>query len=116
MQQIKAREFIAGRIPAIRWLHGWKNAERTGRETIPTDVDPADFLATGLSPRRAGRVVYILPGHADFGPVPGRTGKHRRGKSCLFTNRSADVNKGVLADLIHAGLDDPGRCWQVMPT
>ena len=75
-----------------------------------------DFLATGFSPRKANLVVYILPGYTDFGPILDRLGKWKKGKSCLYINKLADVDTDVLRELIRAGIDDLSKTWKVRPT
>jgi hypothetical protein len=75
-----------------------------------------DFLATGFAPRKAGMVVYIMPGYADFGPILDRLGPHRKGQSCLYLGRLAGVELDALRDLIRAGLADLGRRWPVRPS
>ena len=75
-----------------------------------------DFLATGFSPRKANLVVYILPGYTDFGPILDRLGKWKKGKSCLYINKLADVDTDVLRELIRAGIDDLSKTWEVRPT
>lgn len=64
------------------------------------------MCATGFSPRKANLSLYIMPGYADFGDLLGRLGKHKTGAACLYINKLADVDEGVLAELIRAGLDD----------
>jgi hypothetical protein len=80
----------------------------TGRE--------GDFLATGFSPRKANLSVYIMPGYTDFQDILDRIGKHKKGKSCLYINKLADIDTDVLAELIRAGLDDLGARWPVIPS
>ena len=75
-----------------------------------------DFLATGFSPRKANLSIYIMPGYADFGPILSRLGKHKTGKSCLYVNKLADIDLGVLEELIRAGLRDLATHWPVQPT
>ncbi|WP_377511740.1 DUF1801 domain-containing protein [Octadecabacter sp. R77987] len=75
-----------------------------------------DCLATGFSPRKANLSVYILPGYGDFGDHLARLGKHKIGKSCLYINKLADVDMGVLEELVRAGLDDLATRWPVIPT
>ncbi|WP_298850472.1 DUF1801 domain-containing protein [uncultured Ruegeria sp.] len=75
-----------------------------------------DFLATGFSPRKSALVIYIMPGYADFGDITSRLGKHKLGKSCLYVNKLADVDTGVLSELIRAGLDDLNKLWPVEPS
>lgn len=74
-----------------------------------------DACATGFSPRKANLVLYILPGYSDFGTILQDLGKHKKGKSCLYLNRLADVDMGALKRLIRAGPDDLGKCWPVTP-
>lgn len=74
-----------------------------------------DFLATGFSPRKAALSIYIMPGYTDFSEILMRLGKHRIGKSCLYVNKLADIDLGVLAELIRAGLDDLGTRWPILP-
>lgn len=75
-----------------------------------------DYLATGFSPRKGAHSIYILPGYADFAPILERLGKYRKAKSCLYVNTLADIDMGVLAELIRAGLDDLATHWPVQPT
>ena len=74
-----------------------------------------DFLATGFSPRAREFSIYIMPGYADFGTILDRLGKHRTGKSCLYVKRLSDVDTGVLAELIEAGLRDLAKHWDIHP-
>ncbi|WP_068115505.1 DUF1801 domain-containing protein [Tropicimonas marinistellae] len=73
-------------------------------------------LATGFAPRKANLVIYIMPGYADFEPLLARLGKHRKGRSCLYINKLADIDTGVLEELILAGLADLGKKWPVQPS
>lgn len=79
----------------------------TGRE--------GDYLATGFSPRKAALSVYIMPGYADFSHILTDLGPHKLGKSCLYIKRLSDIDQGVLARLIRAGLEDLGQRWAVQP-
>lgn len=74
-----------------------------------------EFLATGFSPRKAAHSIYIMPGYADFGPLLKRLGKHKSGRACLYINKLADVDEGVLAEVIRAGLDDLARLHEIHP-
>ncbi|MGR3632720.1 DUF1801 domain-containing protein [Limimaricola soesokkakensis] len=73
------------------------------------------FLATGFSPRKANLVLYIMPGYDEANPILARLGKHRIGKSCLYINKLADVDRGALAELIRHGLDRLAGYWPVHP-
>lgn len=63
-----------------------------------------DFMLTGFSPRKANLVVYVLPGYDDIGDQLARLGKHRVGKSCLYINKLADVDLGVLEQIVADGV------------
>ncbi|WP_027263237.1 DUF1801 domain-containing protein [Sedimentitalea nanhaiensis] len=78
-------------------------------------VRQGDLLATGFAPRKAAFSIYILPGYTDFSSILDRLGKHRIGKSCLYVAKLADIDLGVLARLIRAGLDDLDQRWPVHP-
>ena len=73
-------------------------------------------IATGFAPRKSNIVLYIMPGYADFGAILARLGKHKIGKSCLYINKLADIDTGVLKELIRAGLDDLATRWPISAT
>jgi hypothetical protein len=56
-------------------------------------------MAMGFSPRKASLVLYIK--HADgWDERMARLGKHGDGKGCLYINKLADVDLGVLEELV----------------
>ena len=63
-----------------------------------------DFMLAGFSPRKANLVVYTMPGYDDIGEHLDRLGKHKLGKSCLYINKLADVDLGVLEEIIDGGV------------
>jgi len=65
-----------------------------------------DNLRVGFSPRKANLAIYIMPGYTDYAEILGRLGKHKKGKSCLNINKLADVDLGVLEELVEAGFAD----------
>lgn len=75
-----------------------------------------DYLVTGFSPRKAAHSIYIMPGYADFSEILSRLGKHKLGKSCLYVNKLADVDLGVMVELIRAGVDDLALKWKILPS
>lgn len=57
------------------------------------------FMAIGFSPRKSALVLYIK--HADgWEDRLARLGKHSTGKGCLYINKLADVDSGVLEELV----------------
>ena len=58
-----------------------------------------DMLAIGFSPRKASLVLYLR--HAPgWDERLARLGKHATGKGCLYINKLADVDAGVLEELV----------------
>jgi hypothetical protein len=68
-----------------------------------------DSMLTGFSPRKANLVVYVLPGYDDIGDDLAELGKHKLGKSCVYINKLADVDLGVLERIIADGVDKMRR-------
>jgi len=59
------------------------------------------WFLTGFSPRKTNISIYIMPGFAPFADLLSRLGKHKISKgSCLYINRLADIDVGVLEQLI----------------
>ncbi len=73
--------------------------------------------ATGFSPRKAELSLYVLPCDGDADPACAaalaRLGPHRRGKSCLYLRRLADIDLAVLEELVRTGLRDLAARWPV---
>ena len=74
------------------------------------------MCATGFSPRKANLSLYIMPGYADFGDLMARLGKHKTGAACLYINKLADIDEGVLRELIAAGVTDLRSKYSVFDT
>ncbi len=65
-----------------------------------------EYFRTGFSPRKQALTVYILPGYTDFSKILARLGPHKKGKSCLYLKRLADIDLEVLEELVRAGCAD----------
>lgn len=60
-----------------------------------------DWMLTGFSPRKASLTLYVLGhGDVDYSALLGKLGKHKTGMGCLYINKLADVDMGVLEELI----------------
>jgi len=59
-----------------------------------------DWFLVGFSPRKRDLTVYIMPGFERYATLLGKLGKHKTGRSCLYLKRLADVDIGVLEQLI----------------
>ena len=64
------------------------------------------MMRIGFAPRKGYTSGYIMPGYTDFSEILARLGKHKKGKSCLNINKLADVDMGVLEELVRAGFAD----------
>ena len=56
----------------------------------------------GFSPRKANLVLYLMDGY-EREPLMKKLGKHKTGRSCLYINKLADVDEGVLRELVAKG-------------
>ncbi len=66
------------------------------------------MLAMGFAPRKPSLVLYIK--HADaWEDRLARLGKHGMGKGCLYINKLADVDAGVLEEMVAAAWTETAR-------
>lgn len=61
-----------------------------------------DWMLTGFSPRKAALTLYLMLGHGNYDELLDKLGKHKKGGGCLYINKLADVDMGVLEELIAA--------------
>src|SRR5687767_2795731 len=59
-----------------------------------------DWMLTGFSPRKQNLTLYIMLDFEDYSNQLSNLGKYKTGKGCLYINKLADVDLGVLHDLI----------------
>ncbi|NOJ59659.1 DUF1801 domain-containing protein [Arthrobacter sp. 260] len=64
-----------------------------------------DALAVGFSPRSANLVLYGLSYGDDSERLLAELGKHKRGSSCIYINKLADVDLDILARLVREGYE-----------
>jgi hypothetical protein len=82
------------------------------RTTYATGRD-VHWMRAGFSPRKAKHSLYLMGGYCDDLAAAGhaeamaRLGKHSTGKSCLYVGKLADIDLGVLEEIIAAD-------WQAM--
>ncbi|MFW9847068.1 MAG: DUF1801 domain-containing protein [Candidatus Thorarchaeota archaeon] len=68
-----------------------------------------DMPLTGFSPRKQSLTVYIMSGFEEYEDLLSKLGKHKIGKSCLYINKLADVDKDVLKRIIKKSLKQIDR-------
>ena len=60
---------------------------------------------TGFSPRSRSLSLYIMSGFDDYDALLSKLGKHRKGASCLYINKLADVDMDVLRELVSQSVE-----------
>ena len=78
--------------PSIIGFGDYHYKYKSGRE--------GDFFLTGFSPRKQSLSLYIMAGFEEYDSLLSSLGKHRKGASCLYINKLADVDMDVLRELI----------------
>lgn len=63
-----------------------------------------EWPIVGFSPRKNDLTLYLMPGFEGRAELMGRLGKHKTGKSCLYLKKLADVDAGVLEELIECSV------------
>lgn len=90
--------------PAVMWgpsIVGYGELHYTyesGRE--------GDMARIGFSPRAASLTLYGLHGSPESAALLERLGKHRTSVACLYVNKLADIDLGVLRELVELGWRD----------
>jgi hypothetical protein len=70
----------------------WSSSSRSGHE--------GDAPLVGFSPRKGKTSLYIATGDAARVELLPALGKHTAGKACIYINKVADIDIGVLKKLI----------------
>ena len=72
----------------------------------------ADMCRVAFSPRSANLVLYV-GGFPEYEKLLAKLGKHKSSKACLYFNKLADVDAGVLDEIVrrtYAGTEGVDRC------
>jgi hypothetical protein len=72
----------------------------------------ADMCRVAFSPRSANLVLYV-GGFPEYEKLLAKLGKHKSYKACLYFNKLADVDAGVLDEIVrrtYAGTEGVDRC------
>jgi len=59
-----------------------------------------DWFQAGFSPRKKELTLYIMSGFPRHAALMAKLGKYKTGKSCLYIQQLADIDLGVLEELI----------------
>lgn len=72
---------------------------------INTTKKPAEWPITGFSPRKANLTIYVMPGFSQYDSLMEKLGKHSTGVSCLYVKKLADIDLGVLEEIIRRSVE-----------
>lgn len=90
--------------PALIGYGEYRTTYDSGREV--------HWLRTGFSPRKAKHSLYLMGGYCDgeLGAKQAdaleRLGKAKRGASCLYVNKLADIDLDVLEEMIRTDWEE----------
>jgi hypothetical protein len=65
-----------------------------------------DSFLTGFAPRKRDLTIHIMLGFASYAPLLAKLGRHERAQSCLYLRALADVDLGVLRQLVERSVAD----------
>ncbi|MFI5232514.1 MAG: DUF1801 domain-containing protein [Gemmatimonadales bacterium] len=63
-----------------------------------------NWMIVGFAPRKANLTLYLVGAIQRHPALLKRLGKHKTGKGCLYVKRLADVDVGVLGEIIEASV------------
>lgn len=78
--------------PSIVGFGSYHYKYESGRE--------GDWFLTGFSPRKQALTLYIMGGFQRHEQLMRKLGRHKTGSSCLYIRKLADLDLGVLKQLI----------------
>ena len=64
-----------------------------------------DMCLIGFSPRKQSLSLYVMAESDSFDDLLSKLGKHRKGASCLYINKLADVDMNVLHELVRQSFE-----------
>lgn len=70
-----------------------------------------DMCRIGFAPRKTELVLYMLGDFPEAAALLARLGKHKTSKGCLYVKTRADVDMGVLEELVSASLTANKAKW-----
>jgi hypothetical protein len=76
---------------------GTCNVSHAGGRTAPWPL-------IAFAPRKSDLTLYLSHGFAAYEALMARLGKHKSGKGCLYIRRLADVDAGVLRQLVEGAV------------
>jgi hypothetical protein len=65
-----------------------------------------DWFEVGFAARKQALTLYLTSGFEGYDELLGKLGPHTTSAGCLYVKRLADVDSGVLADLVRRSVED----------
>ena len=65
-----------------------------------------DWFEVGFAARKQALTLYLTDGFEEWGELLGKLGLHSRGVGCVYVKRLADVDSGVLSELVRRSVQD----------
>jgi len=59
-----------------------------------------EHFLTGFSPRKSAMSIYVMPGFKQYEKQLALLGKHKHSVSCLYVTRLANIDLGVLENIV----------------
>ena len=79
------------------------------------DGSQHSYFLTGLAPRKANLVVYVMDGFSAYRDLLDRLGPHKHAKSCLYLSRLVRVDASVLERLVSLSVAEMKRRYDPAP-
>ncbi len=68
-----------------------------------------DMFLVGFSPRKQNMALYITAGFDEYDELLNRMGKTKTGKSCMYINKTEDIDLEVFRELVRLSVQNhPG--------
>lgn len=92
---------VTGKKPVL-----WGTMIGFGRYRYPlANGKTGEAFLTGFAPRKQSLTLYIMSGFDTYDDLLSRLGKYKTGKACLYINKLADVDSGILRSLVRQSFD-----------
>ncbi|HET6989099.1 MAG TPA: DUF1801 domain-containing protein [Kribbella sp.] len=65
-----------------------------------------DWFDIGFAARKQALTIYLSYGLEGYGDLLGKLGPHTTGVGCLYVKRLADVDSGILTELVRRSVED----------
>jgi len=68
-----------------------------------------DWFQVGFSPRKQNLTLYIMLGFERYPELMKKLGKYKTGKSCLYINKTEDIDLSILRELVKLSVVELGK-------